>query len=138
MPFRKAEFVIYYDGREVDKVDELAAVALLKGLVPKYDSAGNLSETGRTYKLTVEDEEMIAKKKDDVAVELKKYPKIQAKLLDMIKNGVELEPQEQRDLESDMSEDDFEEMIAKEAKELKKGKKKATTSDAEETSWDEV
>ena len=137
MPYRKAEFVIYYDGREVDKVDELAAVALLKGLVPKYDSQGNLSETGRTYKLTVEDEEMVAKKKDDVAVELKKYPKIQSKILDMIKNGVEVEPQEQRDLESDMSEDEFEEMITKEAKELKKGKKKIE-SDAEETSWDTI
>ncbi len=137
MPYRKAEFVIYYDGREVDKVDELAAVALLKGLIPKYDSQGNLSETGRTYKLTVEDQEMIAKKKDDVAIELKKYPKIQAKLLDMIKNGVEVEPQEQRDLESDMNEDEFEEMITREAKDLKKGKK-STSSDAEETSWDTI
>jgi RecA/RadA recombinase len=138
MPYRKAEFVIYYDGRPVDKVDELAAVALLKGLIPKYDSQGNLSETGRTYKFTVGDEEMIAKKKDDVAVELKKYPKIQAKLLQMIQDGVEVEPQEQRDLESDMSEDAFEEMITKEAQALKKGKKTSTNDEAEETSWDSI
>lgn len=138
MPYRKAEFVIYYDGRPVDKVDELASVALLKGLIPKYDSAGNLSETGRTYKFTFQDEEMIAKKKDDVAVELKKYPKIQAKLLQMIRDGIEVEPQSQRDLESDMSEDEFEEMIVKEAQALKKGKKPSTNEEAEETSWDSI
>ncbi len=136
MPFRKAEFVIYYDGRKADKVDELASVALLKGLIPKYDSQGNLSETGRTYKLSFEDEEMIARKKDEVAVELKKYPKIQEKLLNMIKNGIEVEPVSQRDLESDMSEEDFEEMMKRDITSIKKSK--FSDNEAEETSWDEI
>lgn len=139
-PFRKAEFPIFYDGRKQEPSDEIAAVAMLKGLIPKYDSAGNISATGRTYKFAAGDEEMIAKKKDEVAIELRKYPKVQAAILELIKNGAEPEQvHEQDDFDSDMSEDEFEEMIKKEAEELKRG----NGSEAEETSggagdWDDI
>lgn len=136
-PFRKAEFPIYYDGRETDPADELAAVALIKGLIPKFDAAGNPSATGRTY-LWPSEPLFKATKKDDVAKELKKFPNVQAELIDMLKNGIEPDAvQEQHDFDSEMSEEDFEEMIRKEAEELKNG----NGSEAEETSgsnWDDI
>lgn len=137
-PFRKAEFNIYYDGRETDPADEIAAVALLKGLIPKFDSAGNLSATGRTYRLEVDGEVMEAKKKDDVASELKKCPKVQEYLINALKNGVEVDQvQEQDEFSSEMSDEDFEKMALQEAGLLKKGIK---PSEAEETStnWDDI
>ncbi|AEO93665.1 UvsX-like recombinase [Bacillus phage G] len=137
-PFRKAEFPIWYDGRETDPADEIAAVSLLKGLIPKYAADGTISPTGRTYKFEADGEELIAKKKDDVAIELRKYPKIQAKLIDMIKNGVEATDVHQtEDFDSEMSEEDFEEMMRREAEDIKNG-----GNDAEETSggaeWDDL
>lgn len=137
-PFRKAEFEIFYDGRKVDKSDEIASVAISRGLINKYDAAGNISPTGRTYKMTVEDEELIAKKKDDVSIELRKYPKIQAKLLEMIKEGVLPDSaQAPHELDSDMSEEEFEEMIQNEAKQLKNGGNEAEETSGE-TSWDNI
>lgn len=134
-PFRKAEFVIYYDGRKVDKVDELVEVALLKGLIPKYDAQGNLSPTGRTYKWPTVPE-FSAKKKADVADEVKKYPQMQKELLEAIKNSVE-DPnwhQEQQDLDSDLSDEEFEEKMKREIEELEND----DSDDAEEVSWDDV
>jgi recombination protein RecA len=136
-PFRKAEFPIYYDGREVDKVDELAAVAIMKGLIPKYDAKGNLSPTGRTY-LWPNEPLFKATKKDDVAPELKKFPKMQEELVDMIKNGVlpdaAAAPHE---LDSDLNEEDFERKIREEAEAIKNG----GANEAEEESgsgWDSI
>lgn len=140
MPYRKAEFVVYFDGRPVDKSDEICEVALLQGLIPKYGSDGNISATGRTYKISAIDEstgevqELVAKKKDDVAPELRKYPAIQEHLLKIIKGEIE-NPAEQIpsvDLDSDMSEEDFENMM--------KSEDYSSSDDdgAEETSWDEV
>lgn len=135
-PFRKAEFPIWYDGRETDPADELAAVALMKGLIPKYDAAGNISATGRTYKWASEPA-FLAKKRDDVALELRKYPKMQAELIDMIKNGVTAEDAP-LELDSEMSDEDFEAQMREEAAALKNG----TANEAEETSgessWDEI
>ncbi|MNV66274.1 hypothetical protein D3C71_1590200 [compost metagenome] len=53
----------------------------------------------------------------------------------MLKNGVEPDQtQEQDDFDSEMSEDEFEEMIQREAKDIKDG------NEAEETSggWDDI
>lgn len=136
-PFRKGEFPIFYDGRKQDPADEIGAVAMLKGLIPKYDSAGNISATGRTYKLVVEDEELIAKKKDDVVLELRKYPKIQAYLVDQIKNGVDMmDVQEQHEFASDMSDEDFERQMREEAEGIKKGT--LNEAEEEETGWDSI
>lgn len=136
-PFRKAEFPIWYDGRKTDPVDEIAAVALLKGLVPKFDAQGNPSPTGRTY-LWPTEPLFKATKKDDVAKEIKKFPKVQEELVEMIKGGIEPENvHESQDFESEMSEEEFEEMIRREAQELKNG----STSEAEETEtegWDSI
>lgn len=139
-PFRKAEFPIFYDGRKQEPSDEIAAVALLKSLIPKYDSAGNISATGRTYKFEADGEELIAKKKDDVAIELRRYPKVQAKLLDMIKNGVTAEDiHPHHDSDADMTEEEFERQMREDAEALKNG----NYSEAEEISteagdWDKI
>jgi recombination protein RecA len=136
-PFRKAEFVVYYDGREVDKVQELATVALLKGLIPKYDAAGNISPTGRTYKWPSEPN-FIAKKKDEVADELRKYPNVQEELINILKGGLE-DPTavfESKDFDSDMTEEEFEAQMKADIEKIEKGE----DSEAEEESggWDEI
>jgi len=113
-PFRKAEFTIYYDGREQSLVSQIADIALKNGLIPKYDAKNNISPTGRTYRLTVEDETLEAKKKDEVVIELAKYPKIQDFLLQKIKNGEVniVEEAEKEDDELDnMTDEEFEKEI---------------------------
>lgn len=138
-PYRKAEFEIYFDGREMNKSDEIAAVAINQGLIPKYDSAGNISATGRTYMIEAVDEEtgevqkLVAKKKDDVAPELRKYPVIQKYLLDIIQGNIKIdETVKQTEMDSDMTEEEFEEMM--------KSENYLDDNDdgAEETSWDDM
>jgi recombination protein RecA len=131
-PFRKAEFMVYYDGRPTDKIAELAQVALSRGLIPKYDAKGNLSATGRTYKWESEPN-FIATKKDDVAIELRKYPKMQEELLEVIKKFME-DPtiaQEQDKFDGDLTDEEFEE-------ELKKEVTNAENEAEEESSWEEL
>lgn len=140
-PFRKAEFTIYYDGRKVDKVDELASVALLKGLIPKYDAQGNISETGRTYKWP-NDPTFLAKSKAEVAPALKKCPKMQEELINILKGAIE-DPDsapvyDSEDMDSDLSDEDFERMALEDAENISKGKKSKGGGEAEETSWDEI
>jgi recombination protein RecA len=135
-PFRKAEFQVFYDGREVDKIAELAQVAILKGLIPKYDAAGNLSPTGRNYKWPSEPN-FLAKKKDDVADELRKYPRVQEELIDILKGTTEDSSIQynQQDLDSDLSEEEFEEKMNAEIDSIGKD-----SNEAEETedSWNNV
>ena len=131
-PFRTCEFPVFFDGRKPDVVTELAEIAIENGLIPKFDAAGNLSPTGRTYKMQIDDEVLLAKKRDDVKVELGKCPKVQEYLLDLIKSGKYLEEmpgeevQEDNDYES-MTDDEFLNNL--------------TNSEAEETessSWDDI
>ena len=131
-PFRTCEFPVFFDGRRPDVVTELAEIAIENGLIPKYDASGALSPTGRTYRLEIDDEILLAKKRDDVKVELGKCPKIQEYLLDLIKSGKYLEEmpgeevQEDNDYES-MTDDEFLNNL--------------TNSEAEETessSWDDI
>lgn len=135
-PYRKAEFEVYFDGRKQLKSDEIAAVAILQGLIPKYDSQGNISATGRTYRLsavnkeTGEVEEMVAKKKDDVAIELRKYPAVQEYLLDLIVNGSE-DLEAKAEMDSDLSDEEFEEK-------LRNGELDDYEDGAEETSWEDM
>lgn len=138
-PFKKAEFTVYLDGRKVEPTDEIAEVAINMGLIPKYDAAGNISPTGRTYKFEVEDEVLIAKKKDDVAIELRKYPKIQAKLLEMIRDGVPEDARhETHEWDSDLSDEEFEEMIRREAEEIKNGNMSEAEEISTETDWTDI
>ena len=129
-PFRTCEFPVFFDGRRPDVVTELAEIAIENGLIPKYDASGALSPTGRTYRLEIDDEILLAKKRDDVKVELGKCPKVQEYLLDLIKSGKYLEEmpgeevQEDNDYES-MTDDEFLNNL--------------TNSEAEEeTGWDNV
>ena len=138
-PYRKAEFEIYFDGREMNKSDEIAAVAINQGLIPKYDSQGNMSPTGRTYMIEAIDEEtgevqkLVAKKKDDVAPELRKYPAIQKHLLDIINGTIKVDESiKQVEMDSDMSDEEFEQRLLS-------GELDSIDEDtAEETSWSDM
>lgn len=86
-PGRSAQFVLYFDGRKTDVVDELASIILANGLIPKYDSTGKLSDSGRTYMFELEDEKLRITKQSDMASALRQCPKIQQYFIDMIKSG---------------------------------------------------
>ena len=133
-PFRTCEFPVFFDGRKPDVVTELAEIAIENGLIPKFDAAGNPSPTGRTYKIELDNEILLAKKRDDVKVELAKCPKIQEYLLDLIKSGKYLENAQGEEI-SEGQEDDYESMTDDEFL------NNLTSSEAEETessSWDNV
>lgn len=131
-PGRKAEFMIYYDGRPSDKIAELAQVSLSRGLIPKYDAKGNLSQTGRTYKWENEPN-FIATKKDDVVTELRKFPKMQEELLEILKKSLDdpsiNEPQDKFD--SNLTDEEFEEELTKEIN-------NAENDAEEESSWEDL
>ena len=132
-PFRTCEFPVFFDGRKPDVVTELAEIAIENGLIPKYDAAGNLSPTGRTYKMEVDGEVLLAKKRDDVKVELGKCPKIQQYLLDLIKSGKYLENAEGQEVSEGQEDNDYETMTDDEFL------NNLTSSEAEETEgWDNV
>lgn len=107
-PFRKAEFMIYYDGRKVDKVQELADVLLMKGMIPRYNAAGELNEKGRNFRFELEGEILDAKKRDDVYPELAKCPKIQEYFIEKLKAGESDSVDYSVDEEDEMTEDEFE------------------------------
>lgn len=86
-PFRTATFRIYYDGRKVDPADEIADVILVNGLIPRYDSSGNISAKGRKYKFDWEDEHLEINKRADMADALRRCPKILQHFIDAIKSG---------------------------------------------------
>ena len=132
-PFRTCEFPVFFDGRKPDVVTELAEIAIENGLIPKFDAAGNLSPTGRTYKLQIDDEVLLAKKRDDVKVELGKCPKVQEYLLDLIKSGKYLENAE-GEISEGQEDNDYESMTDDEFL------NNLTNSEAEETDtgWDNV
>lgn len=113
---------------------------MLKGLIPKYDAQGNISETGRTYKWANEPG-FIAKNKAEVAPMLKKFPKMQEELIEILKGAVE-DPESvpvynSEDMDSDMSDEEFEMQMEEDIKKLKSGIKDDDDC-AEETSWDEI
>ena len=131
-PFRTCEFPVYFDGRRPNIADELAEIAIENGLIPKFDSAGNLSPTGRTYKLEVDGEVLLAKKRDDVRIELNKCPKVQKYLLELIRSGKYLENAE-GEISEEQEDDDYESMTDDEFL------NNLTNSEAEEeTGWDNI
>lgn len=131
-PFRTCEFPVYFDGRRPDISDELAEIAIENGLIPKYDASGALSPTGRTYRLEIDGEVLLAKKRDDVRVELAKCPKVQNYLLELIRSGKYLENAQGEEI-SEGQEDDYESMTDDEFL------NNLTSSEAEEeTGWDNV
>ena len=93
-----------------------------------------MSPTGRTYRLEIDGEVLLAKKRDDVKVELAKCPKVQNYLLDLIKSGKYLENAEGEEI-SEEQEYDCESMTDDEFL------NNLTSSEAEETEnnpWDNV
>ena len=132
-PFRTCEFPVFFDGRKPDIVTELAEIAIENGLIPKYDASGALSPTGRTYRLEIDGEVLLAKKRDDVKVELAKCTKVQNYLLDLIKSGKYLENAQGEEI-SEEQEYDCESMTDDEFL------NSLTNSEAEETEtgWDNV
>ena len=134
LPFRVAEFPVRFDGKGANIADELAEIAIENGLIPKYDANGNLSASGRTYKLEVDGELLLAKKRDDVRVELGKCPKVQEYLLELIRSGKYLEEMPEEEV-SEGQEDDYETMTDDEFL-----NNNLTSSEAEETEtgWDNI
>ena len=129
-PFRKAEFMIYYDGRKVDKVTELVDVLLMKGMIPRYKADMTPDEKGRTFMFEYEGETLLAKKRDDVYSEMRNCPKIQQYFIDKLNSG-ETEPVNYsgKDEFEGMSEDEFEQSLINDCE-----------NEAEEVegSWDDI
>ena len=118
--------------RNKEYARELTKIAIENGLIPKYDASGALSPTGRTYRLEIDGEVLLAKKRDDVKVELAKCSKVQNYLLDLIKSGKYLENAQGEEI-SEEQEYDCESMTDDEFL------NNLTSSEAEEeTGWDNV
>lgn len=138
-PFRKAEFMVYYDGRKVDTVKELATVVLAQGLIPKYDAKGNVSPTGRRYMYDFEDEHLEAHKKDDVEDALRECPKIQQHFIDILKSGdFSSEQNKQEELDSEMSEEEFERQLKEDTKELSEAESGAEEVEDSGEDWENM
>lgn len=126
LPFKKAEFQVYLDGREANKdlTDDIANIALNMGLIVRCDKDGNPKATGRRYLLeytvpeTGEIEIVDVNKKDLVSEALKDCPNMQKYLLGIIRGEIERPDNgnipEEEDFDSDMSDEDFEEMMKEE------------------------
>ena len=72
-------------------------------------------------------EELIAKKKDDLAGELEKCPLIQAKLIEILKSGLEDEPTFISDKsDADLTDEEFEEKL------------KNSSEAEEESGWEDL
>lgn len=145
LPFKKAEFQVYLDGREANKdlTDDIANIALNMNLIVRCDKDGNPKATGRRYLLkytvpeTGEVEIVDVNKKDLVKEALKDCPNMQKYLLGIIKGDIErpddgIIPED--DLDSDMTEDEFEEMMKQE----NYGFDEDDAEEIETTSWDEM
>lgn len=134
-PFRQAEFKVYFDGRETSEIDEIADIALSKGLIPKYNSAGELCPTGRQYRWA-DEPKFLAKSKAEVSEQLKKFPNVAEALKEIIVSGkfdesaVDYDGEGADSLDSDYDDDDFEAMMKEEAESIESG------SEAEEIETD--
>ena len=85
--------------------------------------------------MQIDDEVLLAKKRDDVKVELGKCPKIQQYLLDLIKSGKYLENAQGEEISEGQDDNDYESMTDDEFL------NNLTSSEAEEVennSWDNV
>jgi recombination protein RecA len=111
-PFRKAEFMIYYDGRQLNKVQELADVLLMKGMIPRYKADGTLDEKGRNFRFELDGEVLDAKKRDDVYPALEVCPKIQEYFIEKLKSGEAESVNYEQEEDEDMTEDEFEASLA--------------------------
>lgn len=124
-PFRKAEFKIYYDGRPIDKVAEVAEAAILAGILPKYDSAGNPSAKGLTY-LWPGEPDFKAKGRNDVTTQLRLFPAMQAELVELLTSN-DIEPTTESDPDDNLTPDEFEAVLDD-----------MEENGAEESGWEEL
>ena len=125
--------MIYYDGREMNKCQELADVLLANGFIPRYKSDGTLDPKGRNYRFEYEDEILEAKKRDDVYPALEKCPKIQQYFIDKLQSG-ELEPVDYDSSDNDIDEEDYDNMSEEDfLKSLQEDENISNDNEAEET-----
>jgi hypothetical protein len=138
-PFRQAEFKVYFDGRATSEIDEIADIALSKGLIPKYNAAGELCSTGRQYRWN-DEPAFLAKSKAEVPEQLAKFPNVANALKEIIVSGkfeentVDYDGKSAEDMDSDYDDEDFETIMREEANAISNG------SEAEEieSSFDEM
>ena len=109
-PYRTAEFIVYFDGREADICDEIAQLALNKGLIPRYNSNGELVPNGRIYKWPSVPE-FVVKKKDDIVPTLRKFPQVVKELEEIIRSGKIKEHIVNYDIDDEIEADDFDSII---------------------------
>lgn len=110
-PFKTAEFKVYFDGRHVDDADEVADIALAKGIIPRYNAKGELTETGRQYKWPSEPK-FLAKSKAEVPEQIRLFPNVKQELIDIIASGdFESHQYDSEEMDSDMSDEEFEESL---------------------------
>ena len=122
--------MIYYDGREMNKTQELAEILINKGLLPRYKASGELDPKGRTFRFELEDEILEAKKRDDVYPALEKCPKIQQYFLDKLKAG-DITPVEYDNQDEFEDEDDF-------LKSLEDDEENSSEAEEVENGWDNI
>lgn len=133
-PFRTAEFKVFFDGRKVSETDQIADIALAHGLIPRYNAAGELCETGRQYKWNSEPN-FLAKSKAEVPEQLDKFPKVREELKQIIMSGeMENNTVASEDMDSDMSDEDFENQIKEDAENISE----INEAEEEETSFDDM
>ena len=109
-PYKTAEFIVYFDGRKADICDEIAQIALNKGLIPRYNSSGELVPNGRIYKWPSVPE-FIVKKKDDIVPTLRKFPQVVKELEEIIRSGKIKEHIINYDIDDEIETDDFDSII---------------------------
>ena len=114
-PFQQAEFHVYFDGRKTDEIDQIAAIALSKGLIPKYNAKGELCETGRTYKWE-SCPEFVATSKKEVPEKLHEFPQVAEELKQIILSGDYEDKQyaSEEDPDDELTEEEFEEKMRQE------------------------
>lgn len=133
-PFRTAEFKVFFDGRKVSETDQIADIALAHGLIPRYNAAGELCETGRQYRWNSEPN-FLAKSKAEVPEQLDKFPKVREELKQIIMSGeIENNTVASEDMDSDMSDEDFENQIKEDAENISE----INEAEEEETSFDDM
>ena len=123
--------MIYYDGREMNKIQELADILVNKGMIPRFKADGTPDPKGRTFRFEYEDEILEAKKRDDVYPALEKCPKIQQHFLERLQAGDTEAVDYGNDEDEFESEDDF-------LKSLEEDDENSLEAEETENGWDNI
>ena len=85
-PYKTAEFQVFFDGRKVDEVEEVAALALAKGMFTRVNKDGEPVKTGLFFTWPSVPEFHV-RGKDGVAQALRDHPQVLAEIKEVISKG---------------------------------------------------